>query len=378
MESPVKKMKIVVSTEEKSDCSSRDAQETQENVLTYDVLRVIFGQLGAKDLCSAAQVCRLWKDAASKEASLRKYPEYFLKRYKIIDRDDADNMYASELIGNELRIRPVVALICAKVQEEKEWTLKGCYCQNLPIDCNAIFLGGYDIVLNDSKIQKGFGMAVGLFLSALPKLSHKLYHVNMHTFSGSSNIDINAHAEHLVKQLLSSKKEKSKCIIMLTDHSGYQFSKVIMKNLRKQYPIGKISLWGGICTDLKVCEVSSSSRNCSQISQWAAITLSSPTLQSWSIVLSQSCRKEEEVQEKLDKFKQSIALKKHSLGLMFACCERLNKKDMEIAIFKRVFPNVPLIGLHGDGEYGLNTLNKKREDTLWHAYTTIFLVLTYQ
>lgn len=77
-------------------------------------------------------------------------------------------------------------------------------------------------------------------------------------------------------------------------------------------------------------------------------------------MLSRSCRKEEQIEEKLEKFRNNIQLKKHSLGLMFACCERLKKKEVETAVFKKVFPGVPLIGLHGDGEFGLNTLNTSK------------------
>lgn len=69
--------------------------------------------------------CRSWREAAQNESSIRRVPECLLKRFKIVDRDDSDDMYASELIGNDLRIKPTVALICAKIQEEKEWTIKG-------------------------------------------------------------------------------------------------------------------------------------------------------------------------------------------------------------------------------------------------------------
>lgn len=110
----------------------------------------------------------------------------------------------------------------------------GCYCQNLPKSCSALFFGGYDIVFNDSKIDKGFGMAVCSFLPAIPKLSYKIFHGDAHTFSGSSNIDIKAHAEDLAKQLLPSRNEKSKCIIMLSSHTGYRFSKMILKNVQKE------------------------------------------------------------------------------------------------------------------------------------------------
>ena len=113
---------------------------------------------------------------------------------------------------------------------------------------------------------------------------------------------------------------------------------------------------------------------------FTAITLSSPSLQSWSIVITTSCRSEEKIEEKLQSFKKSLNLKKHSVGLMFACCERLFNKGVEVSAFKKVFPNVCLYGLHGDGEIGLNTLNKCKSRTIdllsIHTYK-YFLNLLY-
>lgn len=100
------------------------------------------------------------------------------------------------------------------------------------------------------------------------------------------------------------------------------------------------------------------SRLCSISKPWVAITLSAPDLKTWSTVLSQSCRSETLVEEHLVQFKNGISLKKHSLGFMFACCARIKKKQAETDIFKKVFPKVPIFGLYGDGEYGLNTLIK--------------------
>lgn len=59
MEPPVKKSNLEVSSAgEKSDTNDLEAQEKDEIVLTYDVLRMIFLNLGSKDLYTAAKVCR--------------------------------------------------------------------------------------------------------------------------------------------------------------------------------------------------------------------------------------------------------------------------------------------------------------------------------
>lgn len=98
--------------------------------------------------------------------------------------------------------------------------------------------------------------------------------------------------------------------------------------------------------------------------QWTAISLSSPNLLSYSIVLEQPCRSANDMEKRLENFKQKVILKKHSLALMFACCERMLRKDLETKVFKKIFPDMPLVGLHGDGEYGLNSLNKSKSSLL--------------
>jgi hypothetical protein len=127
-----------------------------------------------------------------------------------------------------------------------------------------------------------------------------------------------------------------------------------------RYKPGTLSLWGGVCVDLKLCNASKSSRTCSKTIRWTAITLSSPSLQSWSTVLLHSCRSEAQIEENLITLRKNIKLQRHSLGLMFSCCVRKRWKEIEIAVFKKVFTKVPLIGIYGDGEYGLNTLSKSK------------------
>lgn len=90
------------------------------------------------------------------------------------------------------------------------------------------------------------------------------------------------------------------------------------------------------------------------------VKLSDPNLKSWSIIIPPKCRSEDEIENKLENLKKSIELKKHSFGLMFACCERSAIIDLEVKVFKKVFPEVPLAGLSGDGEIGLNTLNDSK------------------
>lgn len=114
-------------------------------------------------------------------------------------------------------------------------------------------------------------------------------------------------------------------------------------------------MWGGICSDLKFFDQKKKQNN---KVKFTVIKLSDPNLQSWSVVLPRSCKSSHHIEKKLEDLKNNIQLKKYSLALMFACCARSGIMDLEVGLFKKVFPQIPLAGLNGDGEIGLNTLNK--------------------
>lgn len=84
------------------------------------------------------------------------------------------------------------------------------------------------------------------------------------------------------------------------------------------------------------------------------------SVDSWSIVVDESYKTKELVEQRLKLFKSHISLKKHSMGFMFACCERgenmFNERNVESSIFKKLFPDIPLVGCFGDGEFGETTI----------------------
>lgn len=69
------------------------------------------------------------------------------------------------------------------------------------------------------------------------------------------------------------------------------------------------------------------------------------------------------------------------MGFMFSCCERIDGQKMETRVFKKVFPEVPLAGGFGGGEFGENTIkdpaSPKEKATRSYLQTTIFMILTY-
>jgi hypothetical protein len=65
-------------------------------------------------------------------------------------------------------------------------------------------------------------------------------------------------------------------------------------------------------------------------------------MQTYSIVLEKECNTEEQIETRLQLFKNEVKLKRHSIGFMFD--ERFNneKSVLQSKIFGRLFPKVSL------------------------------------
>ena len=148
-----------------------------------------------------------------------------------------------------------------------------------------------------------------------------------------------------------------------------------------RYPKQKLSLIGGVVKYIVYCQHTKEQSCCRQPSSVIVVTLSGPGIKTWSTIITSKCYKEEQIEKKLKSLKDKVQLKKFSIGFMFSCIARVAEKKMETQVFKRVFPEVPLVGGFGDGEFGENTIqdspSDKGEPTRSYEYTTIFMILTY-
>jgi len=129
-----------------------------------------------------------------------------------------------------------------------------------------------------------------------------------------------------------------------------------------------ISLWGGIVEDMQCVHINNERfiEGESNIDEpYCAALLITGSLQTWSIVVDKKCKTKEQVEEKLKLFKEQVKLQKHSVGFMFACIARgkymYGEENVESTIFKRLFPEVPLVGCFGNGEFGKDTTVYKPE-----------------
>ena len=125
-----------------------------------------------------------------------------------------------------------------------------------------------------------------------------------------------------------------------------------------------------------------------------------------SVLIGQEVKSAAKVELELSRLKKAGLDEGKSCALMFACCGRgahhyRGKKDVESRVFNKLFPQTPLIGLFGQGEFGVTYIpgqggkesfsdpgasEKKQKrleapyekDELFHSYCTVFVLLSFK
>lgn len=142
-----------------------------------------------------------------------------------------------------------------------------------------------------------------------------------------------------------------------------------------------MSLIGGIVKDIVHCKRTSEETICKKSSSVTVVTLSGPGIHTWSVIMPKMCYEEVEIEARLKLLRESIQLKKFTMGFIFSCVARLEGKIMETRVFKKIFPEVPLAGGFGDGEFGENTIEtlstKRDKASRSYEFSTVYMILTY-
>ncbi|XP_013789550.1 F-box only protein 22-like isoform X2 [Limulus polyphemus] len=115
-----------------------------------------------------------------------------------------------------------------------------------------------------------------------------------------------------------------------------------------------------------------------------------------SVLIEEHVNSISDLEAKLRKLKTCSIPEKKCVAFMFACCGRgtffYQRSNVEAEIFHKVFPKVPLFGLFGNGELGINYFPKKTSKKRninstptgvsgisWlHTYTTVFVLLSFE
>lgn len=117
------------------------------------------------------------------------------------------------------------------------------------------------------------------------------------------------------------------------------------------------------------------------------LTLSGSKVQGASVLLDQDVNTPQSAEATIRRLKAAKIPEKNTVGFMFACLGRgqnfyNNQSNVEADAFRKVFPNIPLFGLFGNGEIGCDriikddyTLCDTDSDGLQHEYTTVMTLV---
>ncbi|KYQ57985.1 F-box only protein 22 [Trachymyrmex zeteki] len=376
MEDPVRKK----ARKEKPNASD-SATQSNENILdpstylTYDILRIVFQYLNARDLANAAKVCRSWLEAVNNEKWTRG-PCCFIQLY------EPEQLFVDFLSVENLRVKPSAERIEAL----------------LPEHCETIILYSRGIIM-DREMEDPFPFMVCAFLPQIPNVRIKSFKVAEH-----NSIQESAEYREIMNTIINHEASVSNhetCFMLFCNLEGRTIAKRWARAVQKSKENEIISVWGGVLEDLyaqriqneRLCKRQTRHRLIHRMDiPYCIAVLITGSIQTWSIILQN--RTKEQAEAKLKLFKNEVKLKKHSIGFMFMCIARgnemYNETNVESAIFKRLFPKVPLVGCFGYGEFGKSTVidkvNKeknieeckcKRSKSWSNEFSTAFLILTY-
>ncbi|XP_003700790.2 F-box only protein 22-like [Megachile rotundata] len=390
----VAKMKMCSSKKvwdsENNALKKQKSEETKDKCcnqyLIYDVLRLIFKYLNARELSNASMVCRSWSEAANNEKHTRG-PMCLIESTTVPEDADYRKDIKIEII-KKLRIKPSLGLLFIPEVFIPCFTNTDCYCKALPSNCSTITLVTHGIIMDDKEFEEDLEHFIGVFLPDLPNLRIKpisftdnvIYDIDW--LSESQRRDIKK-----IKSVFNTPAKGrgiSKCLLLFCNWRGRRTALKVAYALRKCYKSNELPVWGGVAKYGNICNAKDSKSITFEVSFCTAIPLVGP-FDTWSLIIDKTHNTKERVEQRMKLFRNRICLKRHSIGLMFACCARgknmFQESNVESSIFKKLFPTVPLAGCFGDGEFGTNKILNEPPDNKrksWYKeISTVFLIITY-
>ncbi|XP_033338045.1 F-box only protein 22 [Megalopta genalis] len=365
---------------------SGKVDKKQTNVpLTYDILRLVFKELNGMELSRASMVCRSWLEAANDERRTRG-PTYFMQNCKnlLVNEKWSMERIKTQCI-KELQIKPALGLFFTA--RSVPFTQRDCHCKVLPPNCNTVTLGTHGVVFNDTEIEANVDNVVCTFLPEIPGVTIQTFVIGDNsTTKQDVSVSLINYIEKIREALDKPQKTQfsyvnSKCLLLFCDLRGREFAIKLSDSLRKRYYGSNISVWGGTAKNLLVCNAKDSENDrCGEFAFCVGITLTG-AINTWSLLV--NSKFENTVRQRVKMWRHRVRLQKHSIGLMFACFARgkylYHKDKVESTIFKEIFPEVPLVGCFGDGEFGIaSSLRGDFINEEWfNVRSTVFLIITY-
>ncbi|XP_020291169.1 F-box only protein 22-like [Pseudomyrmex gracilis] len=360
--------------------------------LNYDILRIVFRYLKAKDLANAAKVSRIWLEAANKEKRTRG-PEYTIRSFT---RGLIQEYLEPAWIEPSVGLYFITGLFDDEfVKNVQEGTVR------LPRNYDSIILRISGIIVDDIEMEScsySHNQILSAYLPRIPNVQISTLIIPYGTLIVHQKERLTTRMTTLLNCIDKPSKqsdENSLCLMLFCDLDSREKAFTIISILKASCRNKRVSVWGGVVNRLHVKQANKSFPSISLNRQITVVAISG-RMQSWSVVVDVKYKTKQQVEEKLKVFKDQVRLKKHSMGFMFACRARgqnmyNEERNVESTIFKRLFPKVPLVGCFGDGEFGTDSISveqKKSKKNSTHSncssnknwyneFSTVFMILTY-
>ncbi|XP_064467211.1 F-box only protein 22-like [Ornithodoros turicata] len=186
--------------------------------------------------------------------------------------------------------------------------------------------------------------------------------------------------------------EDLKCVLVFTGCEAQQLDfEARALNVALEKYNGQFALGGAIVGDVDAPVLYSSGE-----AFCVGLCVAGKSVRAASIVLSESVRGPEAVEAELKRLKDGSGCATWGgkmVGFMFACVGRgvsfHRKRNLEAKTFAKVFPNVPLMGLFGNGELGMDYLpaviskgetkqvSPPTTNSCMYGYTTVIVLLSF-
>ncbi|CAD6208482.1 GSCOCG00003494001-RA-CDS [Cotesia congregata] len=390
-----RKKKIIIENEEinkenikkKKINKKKIKSSTDISVLSYDNLRSIFSHLRARDLWNCSTVSRLWQDVAKRELDTRGVVVKAGAFNKLFEECDS-----STHISNYLTNKPMLGIFFNSLDRG----YSECVARHFPLDSYCISVSNYGVIFNNEEHEKIENYSAFSLLPDDPDVDIDLITANHFSmiltnkkrgrfksvstaFWRSYGCTIGA----IYQSFRSSVRRlrQVKCVIIFVNQNAECDAEPSIPDIFDK----KVKVaWGGVCKDLTVMPVCKPGLRTVSKPMWLGVLISGRNVRCWSTILTEDDDTDEAIRKKLLELKEQVEFLKHTVAYMFACTNRgselhQGRKNVEASIFKSIFPDVPLTGSFGSGEYGTYSEREynSEDEGIFHQVSTTIMILSY-
>ncbi|XP_038071018.1 F-box only protein 22-like isoform X2 [Patiria miniata] len=161
----------------------------------------------------------------------------------------------------------------------------------------------------------------------------------------------------------------TKCVLVFSSggpQRGGRFLELLQHGFQEEFGTMPV-IAGGIARNVGMVDqtrTNETGTNSKKLPSCLTVTFSGPNVRAASVVLDNSVTARDKARSKFQELKKLGLPGKHSLAFLFSCVGRgrhfYQAEDVESGAFHEVFPDTPLVGFFGGGEYGCDNFTLGR------------------